>query len=95
AELGKYIVTARRKGDAWFVGGLTGWNAKQVEIPFSFLKKDQVYQAVLYKDGVNSERRGADYAVDRLMVNSTDKRTVRMSSDGGFALRLTPVDCNE
>lgn len=95
AELGKYIVTARRKGDAWFVGGLTGWNAKQVEIPFSFLKKDQVYQAVLYKDGVNSERRGADYAVDRFMVNSTDKRTVRMSSGGGFALRLTPVDCNE
>jgi alpha-glucosidase len=95
AELGKYIVTARRKGDAWFVGGLTGWNAKQVDIPFSFLKKDQVYQAVLYKDGVNSERRGADYAVDRFMVHSTDKRTVRMSSGGGFALRLTPVDCNE
>ena len=95
AELGKYIVTARRKGDVWFVGGLTGWNAKQVEIPFSFLKKGQVYQAVLYKDGVNSERRGADYAVDRFMVNSADKRTVRMSSGGGFALRLTPVDCNE
>ena len=95
AELGKYIVTVRRKGDVWFVGGLTGWNAKQVEIPFSFLKKGQVYQAVLYKDGVNSERRGADYAVDRFMVNSADKRTVRMSSGGGFALRLTPVDCNE
>ena len=95
AELGKYIVTARRKGDAWFVGGLTGWNAKQVEIPFSFLKKGQVYQAVLYKDGVNAERRGADYTVDRFMVNSADKRTVRMSSGGGFALRLTPVDCNE
>ena len=95
AELGKYIVTARRKGDAWFVGGLTGWNAKQVEIPFSFLKKGQVYQAVLYKDGVNSERRGADYTVDRFMVNSADTRSVRMSSGGGFALRLTPVDCNE
>ena len=95
AELGKYIVTARRKGDVWFVGGLTGWNVKQVEIPFSFLKKGQVYQAVLYKDGVNSERRGADYAVDRFMVNSTDTRSVRMSSGGGFALRLTPVDCNE
>ena len=50
---------------------------------------------VLYKDGVNSERRGADYAVDRFMVNSTDTRSVRMSSGGGFALRLTPVDCNE
>ena len=95
AELGKYIVTARRKGDVWFVGGLTGWNVKQVDIPFSFLKKGQVYQAVLYKDGVNSERRGADYAVDRFMVNSTDTRSVRMSSGGGFALRLTPVDCNE
>ncbi|MBO4545253.1 MAG: glycoside hydrolase family 97 protein, partial [Verrucomicrobia bacterium] len=95
AELGKYIVTARRKGDAWFVGGLTDWNVKQVDIPFSFLKKGQVYQAVLYKDGVNSERRGADYTVDRFMVNSADTRSVRMSSGGGFALRLTPVDCNE
>ncbi|MBR5690574.1 MAG: glycoside hydrolase family 97 protein [Verrucomicrobia bacterium] len=95
AELGKYIVTARRKGDVWFVGGLTGWNVKQVDIPFSFLKKGQVYQAVLYKDGVNSERRGADYTVDRFMVNSADTRSVRMSSGGGFALRLTPVDCNE
>lgn len=95
AELGGHIVTARRKGDAWFVGGLTGWNAKQVDIPFSFLKKGQAYQAILYKDGVNSERRGADYAVDRFMVNSADTRSVRMSSGGGFALRLTPVDCNE
>ena len=95
AELGKYIVTARRKGDVWFVGGLTGWNVKQVDIPFSFLKKGQVYQAVLYKDGVNSERRGADYTVDRFMVNSADTRSVRMSSGGGFALRLTLVDCNE
>ena len=95
AELGKYIVTARRKGDVWFVGGLTGWNVKQVDIPFSFLKKGQVYQAVLYKDGVNAERRGADYTVDRFMVNSADTRSVRMSSGGGFALRLTPVDCNE
>ena len=95
AELGKYIVTARRKGNVWFVGGLTGWNVKQVDIPFSFLKKGQVYQAVLYKDGVNAERRGADYTVDRFMVNSADTRSVRMSSGGGFALRLTPVDCNE
>ena len=95
AELGKYIVTARRKGDVWFVGGLTGWNVKQVDIPFSFLKKGQVYQAVLYKDGVNAERRGADYTVERFMVNSADTRSVRMSSGGGFALRLTPVDCNE
>ena len=95
AELGKYIVTARRKGDVWFVGGLTGWNVKQVDIPFSFLTKGQVYQAVLYKDGVNAERRGADYTVDRFMVNSADTRSVRMSSGGGFALRLTPVDCNE
>ena len=95
AELGKYIVTARRKGNVWFVGGLTGWNVKQVDIPFSFLKKGQVYQAVLYKDGVNAERRGADYTVDRFMVNSADTRSVRMSSGGGFALRLTPIDCNE
>ena len=57
--------------------------------------KIESYQAVLYKDGVNAERRGADYAVDRFMVNSTDKRTVRMASGGGFALRLTPMNCNE
>ena len=34
---GEYIVTARRVGEDWIVGGLTDWEARTVDLDLSFL----------------------------------------------------------
>ncbi len=36
-ELGKYIVTVRKKDVNWYVGGMTNWDKRDVELDFSFL----------------------------------------------------------
>ena len=49
--MGEYIITARRKGDTWYVGGLNNWDARDVEVDLSFLSSGS-HKAVLFKDGV-------------------------------------------
>ena len=31
-KLGEYAVIARRKGDTWYIGAITNWEARTVEI---------------------------------------------------------------
>lgn len=33
-KLGEYIITARRKGNIWYVGGITNWQERDVELDF-------------------------------------------------------------
>ena len=36
-EIGKYAVVARRKGGEWWLGAITNWDARELEIPTAFL----------------------------------------------------------
>lgn len=38
AKLSEYIVTAKQKGNDWYVGGMTNWDARSTEVNLSFLK---------------------------------------------------------
>lgn len=66
-EMGTYIVTARRLGDDWFLGGMTNWDARDVCLDFSYLGEGN-YKAVLFKDGVNAEKQATDYKKEELTV---------------------------
>ena len=37
AEVGEYIVMARRKGSEWYIGGLTNWTPRDLTLDLSFL----------------------------------------------------------
>jgi alpha-glucosidase len=87
-EMGKYIVTARKKDVNWFVGGMTNWDERDVTVDLSFLDKGVTYNAVLFKDGINADKNAEDYEKDTLLVNSQKKLKIHLSSGGGFALRL-------
>ena len=86
-EIGKYIVTARRKGDAWYIGGINNWDARDVEIPTDFLG-DGPYQVEWFLDGVNANRRGADYQHIQDLRTFTEPIKVHMAPGGGFAIVL-------
>lgn len=55
-ELGKYIVTVRKKDVNWYIGGMTNWDERDVQLDFSFLPEGVSYTAVLFKDGVNANK---------------------------------------
>ncbi len=84
------IVMAKRKGDTWYVGGMTDWTARKVTLDFSFLKSGIRYDAYWLKDGTEANLYAEKYSKTFEEIDNKDKRTVRMASGGGFTLRLTP-----
>ena len=86
-KVGEYIVIARRSGDAWYVGGLTDWNAREVEIDFGFVGDGEI-EVELFADGVNVKRNAKDYQVIKLN-GSIKSLKVKMASAGGFAAKIT------
>ncbi len=87
-KLGEYIVTARRYGNNWYIGGLTNWDEREVKIDMAFLEKDKQYKAVVYKDGANAHKQASDYTLDHLEVNSASVLTIDCASGGGFVIEI-------
>lgn len=88
-ELGKYIVTARKHGSNWYVGGMTDWNARSIKLNLDFLG-DGIYKAVVFTDGKNAYKQASDYASSIRMVNSGRTINIDMAPGGGFAMKLEP-----
>ena len=86
-RMGEYIVTARRQGDTWYVGGLNGWTAREYTLDCSFLGSGE-FEVTLFKDGVNAHRKGTDYAKEKISVLGTRQLELHMASGGGFALKI-------
>lgn len=90
AEMGNYIVTARRSGKDWFVGGLTNWSSRDVDLDFSFLPEGVTYEATMFVDGMNAHRLATDYKKKSQTIDRSSRIKIHMAPGGGFAMRLTP-----
>lgn len=89
ARLGQFIITARKKGREWFVGGMSNWHGKEIELDLSFLETGE-YGAIICKDGINADRNASDYQIADSTLNSSDKLKIAMAPGGGFLVRFRP-----
>lgn len=87
-ELGKYIVTVRKKDVNWYIGGMTSWDERDVQLDFSFLPEGVSYTAVLFKDGVNANKQAEDYRKETIRIDKDSRLTLHLASGGGFAMKL-------
>ncbi|MDR0891765.1 MAG: glycoside hydrolase family 97 protein [Mediterranea sp.] len=89
-KMGEYIVTARRKGDTWYVGGITNWIPRDLELDCPFLVPGRTYHATLFRDGANAHRKGIDYRREEfdLTQDGSLKLKLHLAPGGGFALKL-------
>ena len=86
-KMGEYIITARRQGDTWYIGGITNWDARDLEVDLSILG-EKSYSGKLFKDGVNAHRIGRDYQSEAIQAKKGDKMKIHLAPGGGFALTL-------
>jgi alpha-glucosidase len=84
---GEYIVTARQKGADWYIGAMTDWSARDIDLKFDFLAEGD-YKATICKDGVNAERYAADYILSDTIVKKNDVLKIHLAPGGGFFVRL-------
>ena len=86
-KVGEFAALARRKGTTWFVGVMTNWTARDLELDFSFLP-DGEYEAEVFKDGVNADRDATDYKREVVPVSKNTKMPVKLYPGGGWAARI-------
>ena len=89
-EMGQYIVTARRNGGTWYVGGLTNWTPRELEIDLSFLDAGCRYEATLLADARDADIKPEKYTLVRQSADSATRLKIAMAPGGGFALKLSP-----
>lgn len=89
AKIGEYVVIARRHGRDWYLGAMTNWTPRDLQIDFSFLTGDNSLLED-WQDGANAARMAADYALVRRQVNPQTKMTIHLAPGGGWAGRIRP-----
>jgi len=87
AKAGEYVIVAKRKGDKWFIGGITNNAKKEREftLPLDFLNKDRTYRMTSFEDGINAGRQAMDYRCKSSEITSGEQLTVKLVRNGGFA----------
>jgi len=83
-KIGEYVVMARRKGSAWYIGALNGWQARDLEIDLDFLP-DGVALGTAFVDGANAHRAARDYKKTTLPIKD-GKVKVHLAPGGGCVL---------
>ncbi len=88
-KIGQYVVVARRSGRDWYVGAMTNWTVRELELDLSFLPAG-TFAMEAYEDGVNADRNGSDYRLVKSRVNKTTKLKLKLAPGGGWAARIHP-----
>ena len=86
----EYITIARRKGNEWFIGSITNWDARELNVPLNFLASG-TYDAEIYADGPNADVEPKNSIVDKRRVNAQTVLNLKLAQGGGCAVRLVPV----
>ncbi|MDR2683466.1 MAG: glycoside hydrolase family 97 protein [Dysgonamonadaceae bacterium] len=90
-EIGQYLSIARRKGNAWYIGCLTNWDARKLELDLSFLGEGN-FKGEVFRDGVNAHRVARDYKKEILAIPVNRKLPVSMAPGGGFVIKIMVSD---
>jgi len=91
AKLADYIVVMRKAQDgSFYVGALTDWSPRELEITTSFLLQGN-YRAEIYADGINADQYGIDYTREVRDVTPADKVKIKMAPGGGWIAKFSPV----
>ncbi len=88
-EIGEYIITARRSGSEWFIGGITNNQAREVSIPLSFLSPNQKFTAHIYTDDETVKTK-THVRTEQRKVKPGEQITVKLKPSGGIALWIHP-----
>lgn len=86
-KVGEYIIIARRKGTVWYIGAMTNWNAREIEIDFCSLFS-QYISGEIFRDGINADKVGRDYRKENLKISHDLKTKVLLAPGGGCVIKI-------
>jgi alpha-glucosidase len=87
ARISEHITLVRKRGKEWYIGSMTNWDSRDIEIDLSFLSEGN-YSIDYYQDGKNADRHAADYKRISKSVTSAEKMTIHLAPGGGWVARI-------
>jgi alpha-glucosidase len=90
-KVGDYLLLARRSGRQWFVGALTDWTSRDLDLDLSFLPAGN-YTIDIFQDGINANNYAGDYKHLKANVKSGDKMKIHLAPGGGWAAKISPQE---
>lgn len=85
---GEFVTIARKSGGKWFLGSMTNWTPRDLNIPLSFLGPGQ-YEAQIFADGPNAATDAKSLSISKKWVKAADHLTARLAPGGGYAAIFT------
>lgn len=88
---GAWVSVARRKGDAWYIGTITGAEAREVEIPLArVLPAGRRYTAEIWADAPDAALNPKNTVRTTQTVTATSRLRARLAPAGGHVVVLRP-----
>ena len=87
-KVGEYVAVARRSGDVWYVGAMTNWDARTLELDLSFLGEGS-WNAEIFADGPNAGKAAHDYVHCTAPVPGSRTLSAPMAPGGGWVARIS------
>ncbi|MBV5314996.1 MAG: glycoside hydrolase family 97 protein [Prolixibacteraceae bacterium] len=84
AKVGDYILMARQKENNWYLGAMTDWTARTLDLDLSFLGEG-AFEIEIMQDGINAEKSCNDYKRIVKQVTKADKIKIELAKGGGWA----------
>jgi alpha-glucosidase len=88
---GEYVFIARRRGSEWFVGAMTNWTPRVLDIPLAFLGAG-AWTAEVYADGEDAAERPKNVSITKQKVGAATVLKAALAPGGGYAVRLVPAE---
>jgi alpha-glucosidase len=87
---GEFVTIVRQHGDEWFLGSMTNWTPRTLDVPLSFLP-DGTFTAEVYADAADANSNPKDVFIHKQPVRRGQSLTLKLASGGGCAIRFIPT----
>jgi alpha-glucosidase len=86
---GEFVTIARSHGGEWYLGSMTNWTPRTLDVPLSFLGPG-TYSAEIYADASDAATQPKHVEIHRQEVKSAQSLTLHLAPGGGCAIRFIP-----
>jgi alpha-glucosidase len=87
---GEFVTIARRRGKEWFLGSMTNWNSRELDLSLSFLGPGS-YVAEIYSDAADSDAHPRNIRIEKRKVDRNSHLAAKLAPAGGLAVRFVPA----
>jgi len=86
----EFVAIARLHGDGWWIGAMTNWDGRDLDLALDFLGAGE-YEATVFADGADAATVATSLEIAKKTVKAGDKLALKLAPGGGAAVILAPA----